>query len=183
MSATVKEARLRLTLIDGVSLNAALISKSLNRLNRNVNAITHMATFAAGYVGVTQAIEGTVGAARKFEAQLREIAIKGDLSETVMKMFGHRISGLSPITNQTTDDLTKAADAMVSYGLDTARTAESLPAIGRAATASGAAIDDLAKSSATLMQSFNVDPKEIAKALDMMVEAGNQGAFELRDCQ
>jgi TP901 family phage tail tape measure protein len=136
---------------------------------------------AGAYIGVSKAMDGTLGAARTFEAQLREIAIKGDLTESAMKMFGQRITSLSPITNQMTDDLVKAADAMISYGLDTARTADAVPAIARAATASGAAIDDLAKSSATLMQSFNVDPAEIAKTLDMMVEAGNQGAFELRD--
>jgi len=180
-----KEARLRLSLIDNVTGRALLVSKSLDRLNRRINSFTSMAmrvgAVAGAYVGVREGLDGTLGAAREFEAAMREIAIKGDLTDAAMKRFGQRLTNLSPLTNQSTDDITKAADAMISYGLDTSRTADSLPAIARAATASGAAIDDLAKSSATLMQSFGVGPQEIAKSLDMMVEAGNQGAFELRD--
>jgi len=196
-----EESRLIVRLLDGATGPATKIAKSLNFMRRTADRVSgatimpgglvnagavsrtlrNMAIVTAGYVGLRGGIETTIGEARRMQAALTEIGIKGDLSKWQVAALGKQLTALSPQVNQATADLVKGVDAMVTLGLDTDRAVAAMPAIGRAATATMSSVDDLSAASVAAMQNFGVMPAEIEKMLDAMTEAGNQGAFEVRD--
>lgn len=185
----VVQSSLRISVIDAASRRLRAISGALGRFrsqNRNAmmplgGAIGRLAAFGGAYIGVTQGISGTVGAARTMQAALTEIGIKADLTKGQLAQLRGQMRSLSGNTNQTTTDLLGGVDAMVTLGLDADRAAAAMPAIGKAATATMSSVTDLSAASVAAMQNMQVMPSEIGKMLDAMTEAGNQGAFEVRD--
>lgn len=180
---------LRISVIDAATGRLRAISGALGRFhaqNRRVVAplggsIGRLAAFGGAYLGVTSGISGTVGAARDMQAALTEIGIKADLSGTQLAQLHQQMRGLAGSTNQTTSELLAGVDTMATLGLDAQSAADAMPAIGKAATATMSSISDLSAASVAAMQNMRVAPSEISKMLDAMAEAGNQGAFEMRD--
>ncbi|WFS02763.1 phage tail tape measure protein [Rhizobium tumorigenes] len=140
-----------------------------------------LVAFGGAYVGVSAAINGAFKPAMEFQAALTEIAIKADLSTGATAQLKANLLKLAPATNQTVEALTKGLDVMVGMGLATSDAAAALPAIGRAATATGASLDDLAGSAVSAIQNLKITPSEVNAALNGMAAAGNAGAFELKD--
>lgn len=188
----VVTSALQLRLIDRVSGPMRGLTGLFGRFRREAAGL-NMAGGALGglgmrvlalggaYIGVDQGIRRTVGAARTQQAALTEIGIKAELTGTQLSDLQRRMADLAPTVNQGTDELLAGIDAMVTLGLDADRAAAAIPAIGKAATATMSQIDDLAAASVAAMQNMGVGPGEIATMLDAMAEAGNQGAFEVRD--
>lgn len=184
------ESQLRLTLIDQVSGRMGRIGKALAtfraQTSRNMLApvsgtIGRMAALGGAYLGVTQGMSGTIGAARDQQSALTEIGIKAGMTDGAINQLRTSMTKLSPRVNQTTSELLKGVDTMVTMGLSAEQAASAMPAIGKTATATMSSIDDLSAASVSAMQNFKVAPSEIARMLDGMAEAGNQGAFEMRD--
>jgi TP901 family phage tail tape measure protein len=195
-----RESKLIVSLMDRVSGPSRKVLGSLNRISHAASRMNSMrvlpgaassasvtrflrntAIMAGAYIGVSKAMDGTLGAARKMQAALTEIGIKADLSQGQLGQLLGQMTSLSGSTNQTTADLLGGVDAMVTLGLDANRAAAAMPAIGKAATATMSSVTDLSAASVAAMQNMRVTPGEIAKMLDAMAEAGNQGAFEMRD--
>jgi TP901 family phage tail tape measure protein len=190
LTMAVLQSSLKISVIDAATSRLRAIGSAIGALHRRGNSATMMpmagavgrlAAFAGAYVGVTGGIQGTVGAARDMQAQLTEIGIKADLSKGQLAQLRSQMRSLSGDTNQTTTELLGGVDAMVTLGLDADRAAAAIPAIGKAATATMSSVTDLSAASVAAMQNMKVAPGEIGKMLDAMAEAGNQGAFEMRD--
>jgi TP901 family phage tail tape measure protein len=73
----VLQSTLKLTLLDQVSGRVGMIAKSLGTLQRQqhafMGAFSGLLAMTAGYVGVTQGIQGTVGAAMSFESAFADV--------------------------------------------------------------------------------------------------------------
>ncbi len=186
----VLQSQLRLSLIDQVSGRMGRIGKALAQFkaqtSRNLLApvsgtIGRMAALGGAYLGVTQGMSGTIGAARDQQSALTEIGIKAGMTDGAINQLRVSMTKLAPRVNQTTGELLRGIDTMVTMGLSSEQAAAAMPAIGKTATATMSAIDDLSAASVSAMQNFKVAPGEIARMLDGMAEAGNQGAFEMRD--
>jgi TP901 family phage tail tape measure protein len=179
------QSTLKLTLLDQVSNRAKHISRTLDGLNRQTHGMLAMtrnvAAFAGAYFGITEGIEHTYTAASKMQASLAEVGIKAGLSNTALEAMQRQLTALSPKVNQTTADLLSGVDSMVTLGLATDKAMASIPAIAKAATATGASISDLSSASTSAIQNMGVLPEQVTKMLDAMALAGNAGAFELRD--
>jgi len=186
---TVRESRLRISVIDGVTGRLGKIQGALGQFHRRNQSllaplsgtIGRLAALGGAYFGVTHGMQGTIGAAREMQAALTEIGIKADMPQSAIEQLRQSITALSPRVNQTTSDLLSGVDAMVTLGLSADQAVAAMPAIGKTATATMSSIADLSASSVAAMQNFKVAPSEIARMLDAMAEAGNQGAFEMRD--
>ncbi|MCW5706108.1 phage tail tape measure protein [Shinella sp.] len=186
---TTRESRLIVGLIDHVSQPARRIHGAISALNRQTSAMlaplrsvgVQIAAFGAGYIGVTEGWSRTYGAASEAQAALSEIGIKSDMTQAQLGVLHKRLVDLSPKVNQSTTDLMAGVDAMLTMGTAAKDAEGAIPAIGRAATATGAAISDLSSASSSAMQNLAVMPAEIGRMLDGMAFAGNAGAFELRD--
>jgi len=184
-----KESKLIVGLIDQVSGPARRIGGALNALNRQSSAMLapirgltgQLLAFGGAYLGMSQGWTRTYSAAANAQQALSEIGIKADLTQTQLAGLQQRLTKLSPTVNQSTTDLMAGVDAMLTMGTAAKDAEGAIPAIGRAATATGAAISDLSSASSSAMQNLGVMPAEISRMLDGMAYAGNAGAFELRD--
>lgn len=185
---TTLNASLVLSLVDRASAPARAISGALAGLDKRLAGlrafgatIGRFAAIGAGYVGATAGLEGTLGAARQFQASMTELGVKTGLTDAQLGVLRNRIVGLSGPTNQTVQDLVAGVDTMVGLGLSAEQAAAAIPAIGKAATATGATMADLSAAATSAMQNLKIAPEEIGRLLDSLAAAGNMGAFELRD--
>lgn len=179
------QSTLRLTLLDNVTERARRVNGALSGIERHASAFTgfagRLAAFAGAYIGVTEGFDRTYAAASKMQAAMTEIGIKANLSQTQLGNMQQRLAALAPKVNQSTDALAGGVDVMTTMGLAADKAMGAIPAIGKAATATGASIADLSAASTSAIQNLGVAPDEVTKMLDVMTEAGNAGAFELRD--
>lgn len=186
---STRESKLRISVIDGVSGRLGRMQGAISQFHRRNTALLsplrgtfgRIAAFGGAYLGVTRGVEGTIGAARKLQSALTEIGIKADLTDGQINQLRRGMMGLAPKVNQTTAELLAGVDTMVTLGLSAEQAAAAMPAIGQTATATMSSIADLSAASVAAMQNMQVAPGEIGKMLDAMAEAGNQGAFEMRD--
>lgn len=73
-------------------------------------------------------------------------------------------------------------DALLASGAVDMKSADTLlPQLQRYSTAAGAAPTDLAQIAIRLKQTFGIEDKDVSKALNMAISAGQAGSFELAD--
>lgn len=186
---TTLQSTLRMSLIDDVSAKARVIGGALSGISKSTGAMTaplrgisgQILAIGGAYLSVTEGVGGSFKAAASAQEALTEIGIKADLTGTQLEQLGQKMRKLAPDVNQSATDLTAGVDAMISMGTAASDAAGAIPAIGKAATATRATIQDLSSASSSAMQNLGVLPAEISKMLDGMASAGNAGAFELRD--
>lgn len=185
----VLNSTLRLSLLDQVSAPVRRINGVLNQFQRRqmafaspLRSITgQVLAFGGAYLGATAGLSGTYGAAADAQAALSEIGIKANLTGTQLGQLQQQLTSLAPKVNQTTSELLAGVDAMLTMGASADDARGSIPAIGKTATATGAAIADLSAASVAAMQNLKVMPNEIRRMLEGMTSAGNAGAFEMKD--
>ncbi|MBF0168799.1 MAG: phage tail tape measure protein [Alphaproteobacteria bacterium] len=124
-----------------------------------------------------------VNAAGDLEEGLMDAAITADMTDEAIGKLRKTLSDLSKTgqTNQSMNNLLVAFKSLTAAGLDVGRATESLYAIGRAATASGASIEDMSETAFVLINTLGVAPGDLSAELDRLAYAGKQGSFELRD--
>nr|KZA99963.1 hypothetical protein A4A59_19500 [Rhizobium leguminosarum] len=180
-----QESKLRVSLIDDVTRRAKTITGALGMLQRQTSPVSgligRVAAFGGAYLGVNTAIENGFKPAANLQAAMTEIGIKADLSQTQLAQLGARLRSLAPRVNQTTEALTGGVDTMLTMGLAAGDAQMAIDPVGKAATATGAAIEDLSSASVSAIQNLKVAPGLIQQMLDGMAAAGNAGAFELKD--
>lgn len=137
-------------------------------------------------LGVTAAAMAPLGMlmsnSAEHEYQLRLIGNTANMTAAEVQALGVAILDASKRTGQSTEEIRKAMGFMVAAGMDVKTAQATLDQVGRAATASGADIEDLAKAAFTLNDSLKVKPgAEMAAALDTLAQAGKDGNVELKD--
>lgn len=180
---------LKLSVLDGVTGPFRRISGVVSSLNRQTSSMMapmrgmtgQILAFGGAYLGVSEGWSRTYTAAADAQAALSEMGIKAGLSQVQLGVLQKRLVDLSPKVNQSTTDLMAGVDAMLTMGTSAKDAEGAIPAIGKAATATGASIADLSNASSSAMQNLGVLPSEITRMLDGMAHAGNAGAFELKN--
>lgn len=181
----VLKSSLVLSLIDNVSNRARGVGGALDRLQNQHRSLlgvsARLAAFGGAYLGMSQGWSRTYDAAADAQAQMTEIGIKAELSQTQLGVLQRRLVSMSPRVNQLTSDLRAGVDTMLTMGLGVDQAMGSIEAIGKASTATGASMTDLSGASVSAMQNLKVLSDQIPRMLDGMTSAGNAGAFEMRD--
>jgi TP901 family phage tail tape measure protein len=165
------------------------MTRGINNLGARQRALTtpvaglasRAIALGGAYLGADAAVRGTVGNAMALNSQFGELAVKTGMSDAAIAQLRQRLTALSGPANQTVTDLLSGVDTMVGLGLSAEQAAGSIPAIGKAATATGSSMADLGALSTAAIQNLGVAPAEIARLLDNLTAAGNRGAVELRD--
>ncbi|MFC5760515.1 phage tail tape measure protein [Rhizobium sp. GCM10022189] len=181
-----QESKLRVSLIDDVTRKSRGIAAALGDLQRRAASplgglAAKAIAFGGAYLGVNSAIEDGFKPAAEMQAAMTEIGIKADLSASQLAQMQDRLKKLAPEVNQFVPALTEGVDTMLTMGLAANDASTAIPAVGKAATATGAAIADLSSASVSAIQNLKVAPGLVAQMLDGMAAAGNAGAFELKD--
>lgn len=134
-----------------------------------------------GFYLLKHALSAPLSAATQFESQLEDIGQKANIPIERLGALGGRIQGVARDTNQASTAIASAIDNLVGRGASEQIALAASKPIGRAATAYRAATDDLASASWSAVDNLKVPADHIETALDMMAQAGKEGAFELRD--
>lgn len=107
--------------------------------------------------------------------------INGAAAETIVSKWSLALNQIAADSNQTTSEIITAFSDLVAKGIDEKDAIKMLAPIGKAATATGADIRDIAVAAGAGFSKLNIDADRLTKALDMMAKAGDLGAFELKD--
>ena len=199
-------SQLIVSLLDRVSGPARQVAQSLNGMNRRIAESGQRASFGerisanlmrtneaidrargnlidavAGFYVLKQALTGPTQAAQDLEIKLAGLGAKANLTAEQLSKIAKAAEDTGRATNQFTADIIEAQDHLVGMGLEVGRSTKAMPAIGRAATATGASILDLSKAGFAAMSNLGVAAEDLAKSFDIMAAAGKAGGFELKD--
>jgi TP901 family phage tail tape measure protein len=200
-------SQLIVSLIDGVSGPAKTVSNSLKGITRTVretstaplsvsdklgaaitrnnraidNARGRMLDAIGTLYVLKTALTAPIQSAQELEKALAELGAKGNLSAGQLKAVGDAAKKTSGDVNQFTTDIVKAQDFLVGMGLDVERSTKAMPTIGKAATATGASLEDLSKAGFAAMSNLRIGVEDLASSFDILVAAGKAGGFELKD--
>lgn len=175
MSRTIKEAGQRASFSD--RLNA-----SIYRTNEAMGAarLKMLDAVAAGYA-LKNAFAAPIQNAMKLEQTLSGIGSKAGLSAGELAKMRRSLRGASGESNQFTADLADAADYLVGMGMSGNDAQTAVKDIGKAATASGADVKDMAAAGFAAITNLKVPADQVMTSLDAMAAAGKRGGFELKD--
>lgn len=188
-------------LVDQVTQPARAISRSLLGLNnqakggfgsrlgeaieRNNRALStargKLFDAAAGFYVLRSALGAPLNAAANFETALEDIGQKAGIPQERLAALGEQIKKVARDTNQATMNIAGAIDNLVGRGASEDVALAAAGPIGKAATAYRASADDLAAASWSAVDNLKVPANQIGTAIDMMAQAGKEGAFELKD--
>lgn len=111
-----------------------------------------------------------------FEAQLRDISVAHGISSEQEKLMGQKLRQSSQQVNQKPDALLGSAGQLLSYGMSPDQATDVAAVLGKASTASGAALSDLTALSATLDDVFNLKgAKALEESFSRMLAGTKQG--------
>lgn len=202
---TTKTSNLIVRLTDGVTGPAARAAAGLQRLlgmagrsagagafggmargiqqtERSVAGLTtRLFALAAGGYAARAALGSITGPSGNFETTLVDIAQKAELSGVEMEGLGGRIRQLAREVGRGANETAKGMDVLLAQGLKLPQATAIMPAIMRTATAYRAEVDEIAKAGMSVMTSLKVEAVSMQRAFDAMAQAGNEGAFELKD--
>lgn len=136
-------------------------------------------------VAVGAAVLGPLGAAVKsaasFSYELALIGNTANLTRPQVAALGADIQAVARDTGNATTDVLGAMKFLVAAGMDAMTAGQALRGIGKTATATGSNIEDVAKATFTLGDALKVNPGQMQKALDALVQSGKEGNFEFKD--
>lgn len=141
------------------------------------NAIGELVGTGASLFGASR----LVGQAADFDYQLRMFGNIAEVSADRIVGIKEQVNAISRDAVQAPGEVLTSLQTLVGAGLDVERSLAALPTIARTATATGAAVEDLSKTTFTLIDTMSMAPTEMPRAMDMLAKAGKLGNFELRD--
>lgn len=118
--------------------------------------------------------------ASQFNYDLQVIGNTADLTQDRIKSLGLTLLKTSDVTGQSATGLKSAVGFLVAAGQEVGVAQANLTTIGRTATATASEIEDVAKASFTLGDALKINPTQMQKALDILVQSGKEGNFEFK---
>lgn len=118
--------------------------------------------------------------AAQFNYDLQVIGNTADLTQGQIRALGAELLVMSDRTGQSAETLKNAVGFLVAAGQDVGTAQANMMAIGRTATATAAAVEDVAKATFVMGDALKVSPDKMQKALDILVQSGKEGNFEFK---
>lgn len=144
-----------------------------------------MATSGAAAIGTGVAIGTSVWSgvkqAQDYEATMTTIGQKADLSRKASGKLGRSLLASAQAANQLPEAMLQGVDTLAGFGLSPQQAAIMMKPIGKAATAYQAEIADLSAAAFAANDNLKVPVDQAGRVIDIMAEAGKQGAFEIKD--
>ncbi|EFO33205.1 putative phage tail tape measure protein, core region [Roseibium sp. TrichSKD4] len=158
---------------DGEQLN-----RNVAKYERKLNAARTrlMDAAAMGAIVIAPVLKSA-----KFEHQLAHFGNVADMTVTQMKGIESELRKTASAVNQTATDLLGGLDFLMAKGLSKDEASGSIKTIGKAATATGAAIEDLSAAAYASISNLKIPVSSIDTAIEKMAAAGKLGGFELKD--
>lgn len=199
------EARLKLSAIDRTRKAFDSVSRNLDRIDKKSSAVERAqqsmgraesmqgriarteAAFmarAGGVLAPAALAYGTARSVQRFasvERAINRIGITAEATAAETKAAFGVIDKAAYDYAMTQDSVTAGLDSLVASGRDLPSALSFLPAVTATAQAAGAEITDMATTADALGNSFDITGEKMQSAFDILVMAGKEGKFELKD--
>lgn len=139
-----------------------------------------IAPWVGGYA-VARAAGRGVGEQATLERRMTRIAITGDASREEAERATATVRKLADEAAMSVDQVADGLETLVAQGRSLPDALAFLSSVTTTAQASGAAADDIAKSVDAISTHMKIGAAEMQGALDILVQAGKVGMFELKD--
>jgi hypothetical protein len=136
-----------------------------------------LASLALGDVGIASTAKRVL----EFRDSLMDLAIQANLSDSELGGLTTQIHAVSKASNQMQGDVTEALGAFVAKTGDMKSARENLALFGKVATATGAAMKDVALVGVELKDKLKLKPEEMTQAFSILTAQGRGGAIEIKD--
>ena len=144
-----------------------------------------MAASGAAAIGTGVAVGTGVWAgvkqAQEYEAAMTSIGQKANLSRRASAALGRSLLVSARAANQMPEAMAEGVDTLAGFGLSPQQAAIMMKPIGKAATAYKAEVADLSAAAFAAKDNLKVPVEQSQRVIDIMAEAGKQGAFEIKD--
>lgn len=163
------------------------MARSYERAGRSAKSAQGM--FAAAGMA-TRAIAPILGGAalvratRQFaelDRRITRIGITADADQGSIKGLADQIYNLGQSVALPTSDVTTGLETLVAQGRTLKDSLAFLPSVARTAAATGASVDDIAKSADSVGSNFKIAAGQMQDAFDIMAAGGKAGQFELKE--
>ena len=138
-------------------------------------------SLALGAAAVGTALVVATKQASDFQDSLMRIGQITGQSGQELEQLGTKIAQWARTSGQSQPMLATGFKELVGRGLETAEAERQIVQIGKVATATGAAIEEVAATSFQMTQSFGISAEKQKRSWDALAAAGRAGAFELKD--
>lgn len=116
-----------------------------------------------------------------FEHHLRAFGNTAGMTAGELEGVRKQIRAMSVDVRQSNEAILGGVEVLVGKGMGAKEALLASTAIGRAATATGASMEDMSNLSFSVMSNLHVPVDKLGKALDIMAAAGKEGGFELKN--
>lgn len=134
----------------------------------------------AGLVGVSALVIGARDA-HAFRTSLLRLSIASKGSLGTLDQMQAKILEVSNATGIAKEEVLKGTASFISLTGDSETAAQSMGLFARVAQATGADIDDVARSGAALSQSMGIAGDDFEQAFSILIASGKAGSVELKD--
>ncbi len=162
------------------SRTAAILGRQgLRQRNKDVRAEMH--SQALPIAGAVMAMAVPVNRAMEFGHQLRAAGNITAMTAAQVDKTRKSMTQLAGATNQYRSNLLEGYSTLTGKGMEDGAAKALLTPIGKAATATQAAINDLSVTAYSAMDNLKVPVAQIGRTLDILTQSGKEGSFELKD--
>ena len=126
-------------------------------------------------------IIGALAKSTEFNYQLQLIGNTAEMSRGEIVTLGATIIEAGKQTGHSSQDMQRALGFLIAAGMDLGIAQRTVTTVGKAATATGGEIEDLARAAFTLNNSLKIAPEDMQASLDTLAKAGKEGNVELKD--
>lgn len=184
--------------VDGMKARYALLTTEIERQRRALERLQRVESARERNMEMRGRMKGglqdsimlgaavalPVGASMKkaadFDYQLQVIGNTANMTDQQVRALGDNVLRLSRETGQAATGLRDGIGFLIAAGADIGTAQALMRPIGRTATATASAIEDVARASFTLNDALKINPAQMQDALAILVQAGKEGNFEFK---
>lgn len=178
---------LELTLLDRVSARAKAVNAALLGIQRHTsmvsNSLRGIMAFGATYLGVTQGLKHTIGAAMSFESAFADVRKVVDATDEQLENMARSIRKLSTVVPATANDLAALYAAGAESGIATNEINQFAEMASRVGVAFDISMGEAGEALAKLKTQLGLSLTETGDLADAMNHLSNNMASKASDIQ
>lgn len=131
--------------------------------------------------GVGRSMTAANRAFAENERAMTRVAVTADATSEAQRAAFRQLQDLSSQTAMPVDKVREGLESLVAAGRSLPEAMDFLPSVAKTAQASGATVNDIAKSADAVGSAFKIASGDMQHAFDIMATGGKLGQFELKD--
>jgi TP901 family phage tail tape measure protein len=167
--------------IEALKKRNAIAAKGAERRDIGGSMMMSGGMMIGGAVAMAATLGQPIREAADLEHKLQLIGNTANMTRVEIGALQNQIFAVSKASNKSVGDVTAGIGFLIAAGMEAKTAAATIGTIAKASTASGAAVEDLAKAAFTLNDTLNIDPERMNAALNILAKAGKAGNVELKD--